>query len=627
MKKKSFLLIVVLNVLVLFVCLYALTLRGTVWSEKGTPIPNALITAVHNTTQTSYATQTDTNGVYHFQNLMEGTYTVRVKASGYVTILKKGVKVKGKKGLNLNIILKKAYPIEEKEKDEDNSLKLFEAPKVMGVKAGRTTSHKMAFKQDAYYQEQFNTEEYQRIYEDKFKSPIDSPLSTFSIDVDTASYSNIRRFINNHQMPYKDAVRIEEMINYFNYNYTPPKGKIPFSIYSELSACPWNQKNQLIHIGIKGKELDSKSLPPSNLVFLIDVSGSMNSPAKLPLLKKSFRILVNNLSENDRVAIVVYAGAAGVVLPSTFGENKRDILAAINRLNAGGSTAGGAGIRLAYKIALQNLIPNGNNRIILATDGDFNVGVSSTSELVRMIEEKREKGVFLTILGFGTGNYKDYRMEQLADKGNGNYFYIDNILEGKKVFSNDMISTLFTIAKDVKIQVEFNPVKVKSYRLIGYENRKLNKEDFNDDTKDAGELGAGHTVTALYEIVPNDNPHNQESEIKLKYQQVKPKNQSYTTKEIATIKFRYKNPKGSKSKLIVHSVRDQVIPLRKASDKYKFSAAVAQLGLLLRDSKFKGNANYESILKLAKESKGKDIFGYRASFIQMVEKVSLLSPK
>ncbi|MCK4825883.1 VWA domain-containing protein, partial [bacterium] len=345
-------------------------------------------------------------------------------------------------------------------------------------------------------------EEYDRIYENRYLDALNNPLSTFSIDVDTASYSNIRRFIKNNQFPLKDAVGIEEMINYFSYDYLLPKKKYPFSINTEISSCPWNQAHHLVHIGLQGKKLETKQLPPSNLVFLLDVSGSMQSPSKLPLLQTAFKLLVRELGENDRVSIVVYAGAAGLVLPSTSTRQKDKIIEAIDKLRAGGSTAGGAGIKLAYKVAEDNFIENGNNRIILATDGDFNIGISSTSALVRFVEEKRKKGIFLTTLGFGMGNYKDGRMEQLADKGNGNYYYIDNLLEAKKVFIDDMRGTLFTIAKDVKIQIEFNPAKVKAYRLIGYENRMLKKEDFADDTKDAGELGAGHTVTALYEIIP-----------------------------------------------------------------------------------------------------------------------------
>jgi Ca-activated chloride channel family protein len=476
----------------------------------------------------------------------------------------------------------------------------------------------------ASHYSQFNTEEYDRIYENIFLDALKNPLSTFSIDVDTASYANVRRFINTNQYPYKDAVRIEEMINYFSYDYPLPKKTQPFAIYTEISGCPWNPDHRLIHIGLQGKMLESKHLPPSNLVFLLDVSGSMEPANKLPLLKKAFKLLVNELGEKDRVSIVVYAGAAGLVLPSTPANQKDKIFAALDRLSAGGSTAGGAGIQLAYKVAWENFIPDGNNRIILATDGDFNVGVSSTSELVREIEEKREKGIFLTILGFGMGNYKDGRMEQIADKGNGFYHYIDNLLEAKKVFVNDMRGTLFTIAKDVKIQVEFNPAKVKAYRLIGYENRMLKKEDFADDTKDAGELGAGHTVTALYEVIPHGSKEEVPVVGDLKYQVIKIDPKAYRSKEILTVKLRYKKPDGKKSQLLEIPLADKNIALAKASENFKFSAAVAEFGMLLRDSEFKGQSSYEDVLKLAQQGKGQDRHGYRTEFIKLVEMCQLL---
>jgi Ca-activated chloride channel family protein len=350
----------------------------------------------------------------------------------------------------------------------------------------------------------------------------------------------------------------------------------------------------------------------------------MEPANKLPLLKKAFKLLIHELGEKDRVSIVVYAGAAGLVLPATPANQKDKILAALDRLSAGGSTAGGAGIQLAYKVAWENFIPDGNNRIILATDGDFNIGVSSTSELVRMIEEKRKKGIFLTILGFGMGNYKDGRMEQIADKGNGNYHYIDNLLEAKKVFVNDMRGTLFTIAKDVKIQVEFNPAKVKAYRLIGYENRLLKKEDFEDDTKDAGELGAGHTVTALYEIIPYGSEEEVPVVGDLRYQVVKIDPKAYRSKEILTVKLRYKKPAGETSQLIEMPLNDKNIAIAKASETFKFSAAVAEFGMLLRDSEFKGHSSYDDVLELAKQGKGSDTFGYRTEFIKLVEMCQLL---
>lgn len=470
-----------------------------------------------------------------------------------------------------------------------------------------------------------NTEEYSKIVENEFKNTKRDPLSTFSIDVDKASYSNVRRFINDGQLPPANAVRVEEMINYFTYQYPQPSDGKPFSITMESSGCPWNKNHKLIHVGLQGRKIETKELTPSNLVFLLDVSGSMDEPDKLPLLKSSIRMLVEQLRKEDRVSIVVYAGAAGVVLPSTHGDKKDEIVDAIENLSAGGSTAGGEGIVLAYKIAKENFIKKGNNRVILATDGDFNVGVSSDEELVKLIEKEREKGVFLTVLGFGTGNYKDSKMEQLADKGNGNYSYIDNLLEGKKVLVSEMGATLYTIAKDVKIQVEFNPEKIHAYRLIGYENRMLAAEDFNDDKKDAGEIGAGHSVTALYEIIPAGS--NEEIETgsvdSLKYQ--KPAEVKFSgINELMTIKFRYKEPDGEKSKLIMQTLTDSNNSFENTSGNFKFSASVAELGLLLRDSKFKGTANYKDVIALAKASKGIDEEGYRAEFIRMAEVCEML---
>ena len=475
-----------------------------------------------------------------------------------------------------------------------------------------------------YYFQNDNTEQYNNINENEFKKVNQDPLSTFSIDVDKASYSNVRRFVNARQLPPKDAVRIEEMINYFSYSYPNPKEQEPFSINLEASDCPWNKKHQLIHIGLQGKKIETENLPPNNLVFLIDVSGSMNSPDKLPLVKSSLKMLVEQLRKEDRVSIVVYAGAAGLILPSTHGDKKDKIFEAIDQLSAGGSTAGGEGIVLAYKIAKENLIPKGNNRVILATDGDFNVGVSSDEELNKLIEGKRNDGIFLTVLGFGTGNYKDSKMEQLADKGNGNYAYVDNLLEGKKVLVKEMGGTLFTIAKDVKIQIEFNPAKVKAYRLIGYENRMLAAEDFNNDKKDAGEIGSGHTVTALYEIIPAGSDEQADDVDALKYQKMDTASASCGN-EMMTIKFRYKEPADTTSKLIVQTLSDNITPFEKTSDNLRFSASVAQFGLLLRDSKYKGSANYENVIQTAKAAKGTDEDGYRAEFVRIAETCEILA--
>ncbi len=469
------------------------------------------------------------------------------------------------------------------------------------------------------------TEDYAKTDENEFKEAIADPLSTFSIDVDTASYTNMRRFIDKmHRLPPADAVRIEEFINYFTYDYPTPTGETPFSVTTEISDCPWMRDHRMVLIGIQGKKPPRENLPPSNLVFLVDSSGSMQSDDKLPLLKKGFEMLTQQLGEKDRVAIVVYAGSAGLVLPSTPGTDKETILAALDRLRAGGSTAGAAGIQLAYQVAQDNFIKGGNNRVILATDGDFNVGASSNAEMERLIEGKRDAGVFLTVLGFGMGNTKDSRMETLADKGNGNYGYIDNILEAKKVFVTQMTGTLFTIAKDVKIQVEFNPTKVKSYRLIGYENRMLNKEDFANDKKDAGELGAGHTVTALYEIVPAQDGAKTAEE--LRYVKTAVKTGDATASELLTVKLRYKMPDGDTSTLLESPLLDQGIPLAKASTNFRFAAAVAQFAMLLKKSSLAGNTTYDNVLELARSARGEDPFGYRAEFIQLVEKAQLHAP-
>ncbi len=463
-------------------------------------------------------------------------------------------------------------------------------------------------------------EGYDKIKENEFKSAQKEPLSTLSIDVDTAAYANVRRFLNMNRPPPADAVRIEELINYFSYDYPSPKEQ-PFSINTEISAAPWAPAHRLIHIGLQGKKVDLQALPPSNLVYLLDVSGSMNNSNKLPLLKAAFKLLVKNMRVQDRVAIVVYAGAAGLVLPSTPGKQRGKILTALDGLRAGGSTAGGAGIKLAYKVAQDNFIKGGNNRIILATDGDFNVGQSSDGALVRLIEEKRKSGVFLSILGFGMGNYQDAKMQKLAKHGNGNHAYIDSILEAKKVLVNEVGGTLFTIAKDVKIQIEFNPSRVKAYRLIGYENRLLAARDFNDDKKDAGELGAGHTVTALYEIIPAGSKEKISGIDELKYQKSIP-SPAAGSQELMTLKLRYKAPDGDKSKLISQPIRDQ--QLKETSDNFRFSAAVAMFGMILRDSQFKGESSWERVKELGQGAKGKDLEGYRAEFIQLVKKAELL---
>ncbi|MBX2873430.1 MAG: VWA domain-containing protein [Saprospiraceae bacterium] len=470
---------------------------------------------------------------------------------------------------------------------------------------------------------QHNTEEYDIIRENEFLDAKQNPLSTFSIDVDNASYSNIRRYLD-YEMPPVDAVRIEEMVNYFSYDYPAPNGKHPFSLTTEVAAAPWNKEHMLVHIGMQGKKLDLDNLKASNFVFLIDCSGSMGDSNKLPLLKKSLRILLEQLGDQDRIAVVAYAGAAGLVLPSTPATEKRKILAALDKLDAGGSTAGGEGIQLAYEVAKENLIVDGNNRVILATDGDFNVGVSSSSDLVRLIEEKRKDNIYLTICGLGMGNYKDGRMEQISNAGNGNYFYIDDIREAEKVFGREMRANMFTIAKDVKLQVEFNPAAVKAYRLIGYENRRLANEDFDDDLKDAGELGAGHTVTALYEIIPQGSAEEVRLSADLKYQQTSLSDQALNSQELLTLKLRYKPLDAEKSILLEEVIANQRAQFDASSDNFQFSAAVAGFGLLLRESRFKGDITYERVAAIARQSIGADPNGDRAEFVQLVRKASLL---
>jgi Ca-activated chloride channel family protein len=467
-----------------------------------------------------------------------------------------------------------------------------------------------------------NTEAYNRIEDNRFLAAAANPLSTFSIDVDAASYSNIRRFLSQGTLPPTDAVRLEELVNYFSYTYPDRTGRHPFAVTADVGPCPWASDHRLVRIGLQGKRVATQDLPPSNLVFLIDVSGSMQSEDKLPLVQQAFRALVQELRPEDRVAIVVYAGAAGLVLPSTSGGDKATILAAIDRLEAGGSTAGGAGIKLAYDVARENYLPEGNNRVILATDGDFNVGVSSDAEMIRLVESRREEGTFLTVLGFGTGNLKDSKMEQMADKGNGHYAYIDNFREAHKVFVREFGGTLFTVAKDVKIQVEFNPAQVQAYRLLGYENRLLAKEDFADDKKDAGEMGAGHTVTALYEIVPVGAAPVALVGDSLTYQQVTLRPSATRSPELMTVKLRYKDPNGTRSRLLSTAVIDRG---ERGSSDLQFASAVAAFAMVLRNSEHKGQASYDLVLRLAREAQGEDPEGYRTEFISMVERARSLS--
>ncbi len=477
-----------------------------------------------------------------------------------------------------------------------------------------------------YYKTEENRdgESYSNIVENEFKKTSDNPLTTMSIDVDRASYSNVRSYLSNNQMPPIDAVRIEEMINYFDYEYDVPNSedKTPFKISKSIIDCPWNKDHKILHVAMASKKIDKSALVASNLVFLIDVSGSMDQENKLPLLKSSLKMLVNELSEQDKISIVVYAGAAGVIIDGTHGSNKKEIIEALDRLEAGGSTAGAAGINKAYELAKKHFIKGGNNRVILASDGDFNVGVSSESELVKLIEKHRESNVYLSVLGFGMGNYQDSKMQQLADKGNGNHFYIDNILEAKKSLVKEYGSTLYTVANDVKIQVEFNPAVVAGYRVIGYENRQLANEDFNDDTKDAGELGSGHVVTALYEIIPQGVKSAFLKNIDpLKYS----KKETINNKELATIKFRYKPLNSKQSIKSEEVINNKVIGYKNATDNEQWAISIAQFGLLLRESKFKGSSNYSDLLQQIKSIKSGKEDEFKKECIGLIETANKLT--
>ncbi|TSA26651.1 MAG: DUF3520 domain-containing protein [Bacteroidetes bacterium] len=601
-------------------------LEGRITDETGNPVPAASL-LLYQTKCLTASGHSNPDGTYLLARIPAGTYTLEVSKPGFRPVKEKVVITFGNTTL-LNIALKvitnrkdeQNLP-ETEQKIQPSRMELRGNSQFAKSKGGGYLGGVMAAGSYDGTVSDFNTESYDRIYENRFKEVVNDPLSTFSIDVDRASYSNVRRFLSNNTLPYKDAVRIEEMINYFEYDYPQPNNGDPFSVTFETGTCFWNKNHRLVLIGIQGKTMQADKIPPANLVFLIDVSGSMDTPNKLPLLKQAFKILVQQLRPADRVAMVVYAGAAGCVLESTPGDHQEKIMMALDNLQAGGSTAGGEGIRLAYQIAKQNYLPGGNNRVILATDGDFNIGASSDGEMVRLIEEKRNEGVFLSVLGFGMGNYKDSKMEQISNAGNGNYAYIDNVMEAKKVFGEELWGTLFTIAKDVKIQVEFNPAKVKAYRLIGYENRILSKEDFNNDRKDAGDIGSGHSVTALYEIIPAGSTEPVAAVDPLEYQQVRVTG----GRNLMTVKLRYKEPDDTVSKLIVHRLGEQDLISHSHSDNLKFASAVASFGMVLRESDFRGDASYDQALLLANESMGADRFGYRRDFIRLVETAKLLS--
>ncbi len=646
-------------------------ITGTILDEHKDPIIGAVITVMEGAVVKGGAT-TDVDGVYNIKPLKPGRYSVKAAYTAYKTQIVQGVIVSAGKTTEVNINMEPdvkqlnevqitAYKVPlinkyqgpsttviseqiEKMPTRTTSGTVSAAPGtynyssdqinirgarnsgsryiVDGVQAKRRNrkDHTNVVPQSKplVYQSPGN-ESYKSEQENDFLSVRANPLSTLSVDVDRASYSNVRRFINAGQMPPADAVRIEEMVNYFDYAYPQPDGEDPIAIVTEMIDCPWKSGHKLLHIGIQAKEISTEKLPSSNIVFLIDVSGSMSDYNKLPLVKSSLKMLASQLREEDRLSIVVYAGNAGLVLPPTSGSNKQAIYSALDRLEAGGSTAGGAGIQLAYNTARENFMRGGNNRIVLATDGDFNVGISSEGDLENLITKERDNGIYLTCLGFGMGNYKDSKLELLADKGNGNYAYIDDEEEAHKTLVKEFGGTMFTIAKDVKAQIEFNPAYVASYRLVGYENRVLNAEDFKNDKKDAGDMGSGHTVTILYELVPAKGSVANSDVDPLKYQSSK---NVYAGNELATIKFRYKRPNANKSKEMVHVIPGYSKRIMHTSDNIRFASAVAMFGMLLKNSEYKGTSNYTTVLNLARSAKGRDKNGYRAEFISLVKTVN-----
>ena len=582
-------------------------ISGHVRDSSGHPLAGAQVVIVG----TRFGAVTDRAGTYTIASVPEGAYSVRAMFIGYAPLEVHGIRVTTDSTTTADFGLQ-ASPVHLDAVVTTGAAQAPNARAALGAAVARDEASYRVRRQP------WNTEEYGHKEENPFLAVSSHPLSTFSIDVDRASYSNVRRFLLGGQAPPVDAVRLEELVNYFPYDYASPTGDDPVAIHTELGAAPWKQGHALLRIGLQAKRVDVAGLPASNLVFLIDVSGSMDEPNKLPLVKSALTMLVNTLRPQDRVAIVVYAGSAGLVLPSTTGDQKSRILEAIDSLEAGGSTAGGAGIKRAYDEAVANFIRGGNNRVILATDGDFNVGVSSDGELIRLIEDRRRTGVFLTVLGFGMGNLKDSKMEQLADHGNGNYAYIDNALEAKKTLVHEMGGTLYTVAKDVKIQVEFNPAVVQGYRLLGYENRLLADEDFNDDTKDAGEMGSGHSVTALYEIIPAGAPNDGSLRRpdSLRYQTGATPRGTPPTAELGFVKVRYKTPDGDRSRLLSQPIA--ATPAETPSPDFRFQEAVAEFGLLLKNSAHKGTANFPDVLAAARASLGADADGYRAEFLRLV---------
>jgi Ca-activated chloride channel family protein len=598
-------------------------------SVSGAPMPNASVIVAG----TAFGAIAKQDGSYVIANVPVGKHTVVARFIGYKTKQKSGIRVTANAIATVDfrlemsvlqlqemVVTGAAAPAAQRSMVGAMSLHAFAAtdqyaPGGPGVRFDSTEAWR-------YQRQPGNREQYDEIVENPFIAVAADPLSTFSIDVDRASYSNMRRFImQDGQLPPRDAVRIEELVNYFPYDYADPDGDAPLAIHAEVGPAPWKSQHQLVRIGLQARRVNVRNLPASNFVFLLDVSGSMMPPNKLPLVKAAMRLLVNELRPKDRVAIVVYAGSAGLVLPSTAGDQKDKILDAIEQLEAGGSTAGGAGIRLAYDQAVANFIRGGNNRVILATDGDFNVGASSDAEMVQLIEEKRRTGVFLTVLGVGEGNLQAAKMEKLADKGNGNYSYLDTITEAQKVLVHELGGTLYTVAKDVKIQVEWNPARVRAYRLIGYENRLLRNEDFTDDKKDAGEVGSGHSVTALYELVRVGVTTDVTIRMpdSLRYQRRNTQPSSAAGAELLFVQVRYKQPDGDESRLLTQPVLAGTS--RAPSVDFQFQAAVAEFGLLLRNSEFRGKADLARVIAAAREARGTDRDGYRAEFVKLAEAV------
>jgi Ca-activated chloride channel family protein len=581
--------------------------RGTVKDSSGGVLPGATVRLSH-APDADRTTVTDAKGEFSFVALSPGQYTITVALNGFTQVTRQ-VAVQAGAVVRLSLELGVGALAE-------SVVVAAESPTVLtsvtGVAGGRyNAASAMLYAPPP--PPGFNTEAYDRISDNLWHSAASSPLSTFSADVDTASYSNVRRFLNLGQAPPKDAVRIEELINYFSFNYPDPRDGRPFSVTTAIGDCPWNPKHRLALVGLQAKRIDATHIPPRNLVFLIDVSGSMIDPRKLPLVKASLAMLAPNLTDKDRVAMVVYAGNTGLVLPSTSGGDTATILDALRRLEGGGSTNGGAGLMLAYKVAQDHFIKGGVNRVILATDGDFNVGVTDQGSLLRLIEEKRASGVALSVLGYGMGNVKDSTMVKLADAGNGNYAYIDSLAEAQKVLVEQAGGTLVTVAKDVKLQIEFNPRVVGAYRLIGYEKRILEAQDFNNDRKDAGEIGAGHSVTALYELIPAGQPIEGVSIDALKYQTTQVA-ATAARGEVMTVKIRYKAPDGDVSTLMTTAVADRTQPIPELG----FAAAVVEFGMLLRDSEFKGASSFSEALALAQRFKGDDPHGHRAEFIRLI---------